>query len=251
MRASTVATFLVLGSGLMLRAGEGRAESVALTPTQVHLSKEVPTMLLTLRNDGKGTARFQLSANAWSQNEKGEMVLTPTKEVVFFPTFVVAPPGGKKKVRVGTTASFGAAERTYRLTLEELPPPETEAVPGKVAVLTRISVPVFVQPEKPAPKGALEVTAGKGSIRVELRNSGNSYVIPSNIVVRFVSGKEKDTPAREQTLDGWYLLAGGTRVYEVKPSAEDCRGATSIVVEATFAKETLTKTVNAAAACGR
>jgi fimbrial chaperone protein len=249
MRPSIVAILLVLGPGLLLRAGEGRAESVGLTPTQVHLSKDTPTALLTVRNDGKGTARFQLSASAWSQNEKGEMVLTPTKDVVFFPTFVVAPPGTEKKVRVATSASFGAVERTYRLTLEELPPTETEAVPGQVAVLTRISVPVFVQPEKPAPKGALLVTAKKGAIAIVLRNEGNSYVTPSKIAVQFVAGK--DTPARERTLDGWYLLAGGSRRYDVQPSPEECKGATSIVVSATFAGETLTRNVDAAAACGR
>ena len=244
-----VAALLLLGPGLLLRTGEARAESIAIKPTQVHLSKDTPSALLTVRNDGKTPTRFQLSAFTWAQDERGEMSLAPTKDVVFFPTFVVLPPGAEKKVRVGTSVEFADVEKTYRLFFDELPPAETEAVPGGVAVLTRFGVPVFLQPRKPAAKATLEASPGKGALAVVVRNAGNSYVLPSKVSVRF-QAKDGKTE-RERSLDSWYILAGGLRRYEIVPSAEECAGASSAVVEATVAGETLSATVDATSVCPR
>lgn len=222
MRASTVA-LLLLGPGLLLRVAEGRAESVTLKPTSIRLTKEEPSALLSVTNPGTGTKRYQLSASAWSQDEAGKMVLHDTKEVVFFPAFVVLPPGAEKKVRIGASTPFGASERTFRVTLDELPPLETEAKPAGVAVLTRFSVPVFLEPEKPEPKPALEANAGKGTVRITLKNDGNAHLKPTAVRVRFLAADGK--LVRERALDAWYVLAGGRRRWEVTPTPEECAGA--------------------------
>jgi len=58
---------------------------------------------------------FQLQVNAWSEDPKEGMTLGPTGDIVFYPTLITLKAGVKThKVRVGTTAPFGALERTYR-----------------------------------------------------------------------------------------------------------------------------------------
>lgn len=242
----TVAALLL---GPFIGAGEARAQSVAVKPTQIHLSAPAPTALLTLRNDGKRPMRFQITASAWTQSENGEMKLSPTKDVIFFPTFLVVDPGAEKKVRIGTSASFGDVEKTYRIFLEELPPLETETSPGNVEVLTRLGVPIFLRPAKPSEKATLDIGAAGGKVNATISNGGNVHVVPTKVSLK-VLGRE-DALVSERPLEAWYVLAGTTRKYEVALSKDDCAKAEAIVVEATAGRTPLSARIDASGACNR
>src|SRR2546430_9969166 len=124
------------------------AAGLNVSPVQVRLTPEESKALITLRNDGQGETRFQVSAKAWDEDAVKGMVLTPTQDVVFFPALFVLKAGEAKNVRVGVTVPFGTMERTYRVFIEELPPPEKPSTTSSVRVLTRVGIPVFVAPVK-------------------------------------------------------------------------------------------------------
>jgi len=52
----------------------------------------------------------------------------------------------------------------------------------------------------------------------------------------------------EQPIDGWYILAGERRVYDVEVAREACAGTRAIVVEVKAGEQTLTERLDVAAA---
>src|SRR3954469_13224162 len=103
------------------------AASFSVDPTLITLSPRASSTLLVVRNESPQPVRLQVSAVAWSQGLEGDMQVQPTEDLVFFPSLFTLEPGQDRKVRVGTTANFGAAEKSYRLFLEQLPPATREA----------------------------------------------------------------------------------------------------------------------------
>ncbi|MDA8656068.1 fimbria/pilus periplasmic chaperone [Luminiphilus sp.] len=78
---------------------------------------------LTVRNDGTEPASLQMEMLNWSQAQ-GQDVLTPTRELLANPPIFTVPAGGSQLVRVGLRrAPDGQRELTYRIVLQELPPP--------------------------------------------------------------------------------------------------------------------------------
>src|SRR5437870_13055774 len=115
MRASTGGVVVLLLLGL---AGSVRAAALGIDPILVELSPAAPTALLALRNEGSEPVRLQVSAFTWAQNLEGEMQLAPTSELVLFPPLLEIAPGEERKIRVGTTAAFGPAEKSFRVLVD-------------------------------------------------------------------------------------------------------------------------------------
>jgi len=189
-----------------------RAATVSIDPIRVHLSATNRSQSLTLTNSGQESLRFQISAFTWQQNVAGEMELTPTEELVFFPAFLELGPSESRRVRVASTAPAGAKEKSFRLFLDELPPLQ-KGQPGSVRVLTRLGVPVFVQPAAPTARPSLDVRIEGSRVLVVLENRGNSYFLAQSVHV--VGRSATGSTVVQQDLPGWYVLAGGRRVYDL------------------------------------
>src|ERR1700759_2394475 len=99
-----------------------QATAVAVDPTRLHLSAKAHAQSLTLRNSGTEKARFQVSAFSWAQSTSGEMQLTPTQDILFFPSLLEIAPGETRKIRVTTDVPADTLEKSYRLFVDELPP---------------------------------------------------------------------------------------------------------------------------------
>jgi fimbrial chaperone protein len=208
------------------------ASAYKVTPIQVVLSGKTSSALLTLTNESPETLRFQLSAFAWSQSPQGEMQLAPTDEVLFFPVLLSIGPGEERKVRVGATARAGSIQKTYRIFFEELPPPaRPEAEVGsQVRLLTKMGIPIFLNPASPASVPKLESLAvGSEKVSFRLRNAGNAHFMAQLVRVTGVDARGEKTFERD--LAGWYVLAGGERLFETGMSAEDCQRTRSVAVE--------------------
>jgi len=83
----------------------------------------------------------------------------------------------------------------------------------------------------------------------ELRNTGTRHAIPLEIRVRGLGPAGEALWAREP--DGWYILAGDRRVYEIPLSREDCARTKTIAVEVKAGEQALAERLDvAAAACG-
>jgi fimbrial chaperone protein len=201
--------------------------NVDVSPVRLHLSSAHRSAMLSLRNRGAHTIRYQITADAWRESASGEMVLTPTSELVFFPSLLEIAPGETRRIRIASTAASAGVERSYRIRVEPLPD-GISTRPGVVRVLTRFSVPLFVQPARLDPRPDASVRVEPGRLVAVVRNRGTSYFVARRV---HVVGRARDGAAVvERELPGWYVLAGGERAYELPLSAEECAALTDVAV---------------------
>src|SRR4051794_9617959 len=124
LRGFGLGVLVLLGWG----AGSAEASAFTVTPVRILLGRGANSALLNVRNDSTDAIRFQISLKAWNQAPDGEMQLTDTNDLVFFPSMMELAPGEEKKVRVGSAFKAPVTtERTYRIFFEELPPPQVTA----------------------------------------------------------------------------------------------------------------------------
>src|SRR5918993_1012440 len=100
-----IATVIAGLAGLILSASEARAASLSVNPTQIRLSRQSPSALLTIKNEGSSPTRVQIAVHAWDQRLDGQMDLKPTTDIVFFPSMLTLNPGQGRTIRIGTTAA--------------------------------------------------------------------------------------------------------------------------------------------------
>lgn len=234
--------------GLFTQVEVARGATFAVSPVQLTLGPSSPSALLTLRNQGSQPTRLQLSAMVWRQTADGKMQFEPTEDVVYFPAMLVLAPGESRSVRVGAVRQAGELERTYRVFVEELPPLERvdDGVENGVHVLTRMGIPVFVEPAAVHRSAALRnARVHEGRVSLEVHNTGNVHFRIRGL--RFIGRDEKGVRFNHVE-PGWYVLAGGQRDYEVALPPGACAGLRSLTVslEAEAAAET-TLVVNATA----
>jgi fimbrial chaperone protein len=241
-----VAGTIVLG--IIVATSEAAASSFTVMPTQIYFSGRTVTALVTLRNESEEPLRFQISAFTWEQQSTGEMQLQPTDDVVVFPALLMLQPREERRIRVGSVAAFAATERTYRIFVEELPsadPPST-AQPG-VKVLTKMGIPIFLRPARTVAEATLQdLHVSHGRFAFELRNSGTVHFVPDQVRVRAL-GPSK-TALFDRGLEGWYILAGGTRLYDLPLARDDCERAASFVVDVKIGTTRLTEQLEASPA---
>ena len=226
------------------------AATFTVNPTRVSLSAKARSALLTLKNTSDQLVRFQLDVVRWHQNEKGEMSFEPATEIVFFPKLVTLAPRQERTIRLGTTLPSGSVERAFRIFIEELPPTTaaagSAAAPGEVRILTRVGIPIFVEPGQAREEFAVNAPELRSSrARFELRNGGNVHVVPVSIKVRGYRGPDV---AFEQDVQSWYILAGGTRVYEVVVPRETCATLSAIGVDVELGRRVLSERADVRAA---
>jgi len=215
-----------------LTASSARAGGLNVSPIQLLLSPQTTKAMLTLRNDGVETVRYQVSATSWNQNSKGELQLAPTNEVLFFPALFTLKPGEERNVRVGVGTPFGLVEKTYRVFVEELPPTARPAQPSsEVRVLTRVGVPVFLAPARAVERRTIEglgARGGRASFRVS--NQGTLHFREDAVKLRGLDAKGEVLFEREQR--GWYVLAGGALDYEFE-LPKGCQGLAALLASVT------------------
>jgi fimbrial chaperone protein len=234
IRFATAALFGLWASGGW-HVASASAATFTVEPTQIQLSARTGSVLLTLRNDSDDTLQFQLSLFKWTQTPSGQMQLEPTDDIVFFPTLLALKPKESRRVRIGSATSQDVLEKTYRIFVEELPP--VNSAGGGVRVLTKMGIPIFVRPTKEVATATLsELWQEDGLLRFSLKNAGSVHIVPARISVR---GHDGSNTAFKHELDGWYVLAGGRREYEVKIPPDVCARLTSMVVNIQFASSTL------------
>jgi fimbrial chaperone protein len=213
-----------------------------VTPTEVNLSAGSTSALVTLRNGNKTPIRFEITVFRWSEDERGQMNLQPSPDITFFPKLIELPPGASRNIRIGVNAGVARdVEQSFRLFVEELPD-ETAPRANAVAIRTKMGIPVFVRPGKPARSAVIDgVTVQNGVVRTRVRNTGNLHVNVENIVVNGAGAGNKPAFAKEGR--GWYVLPGATRIFEVPLTPAECTSATSVAVEV-FGHNTSLKAAN-------
>jgi fimbrial chaperone protein len=220
-RASCAVFAAALCAAAVVFPASARAGEIEVSPVLVELDAARRSAIVSIRNTAQAPARYQVRAYAWGQDDQGTMQLGDTKDVVFFPPLVELASGEERKLRIGVSAAPAAAEKTYRVFVEELPPPESPDAPGQVRVLTRIGVPIFFAPTKTVTKGeAAFLSAGAGRAELRIRNPGTVRLRPSAVTLHGVAAD--GTRTFETALHPWYVLAGGERQYQAEIPKDAC-----------------------------
>ena len=253
MRSRQLSLAVVTAALIALVPAIALGASFTVSPIQVYLSAKQTSAIVTVRNDSDESMRFQLTAMKWDQSETGEMQLTPTTDVVFFPRLLTIPRGGERNVRVGVVVPFGATEKTYRLFIEELPPTSDTAggAQNSVRMRTRMGIPIFAMPTTGRAGAAItDLRVENGRVVLRLENRGTSHVIPE--MIRVTGRTREGGAAFEKTINSWYVLAGRSQRFEVTLSDRECRGAASVSADVRIGELiNLTQTASVtAASCG-
>jgi fimbrial chaperone protein len=195
----------------------GKAEpafgaDIAVSPVNVTLTRDTHSALLTVTNQGADTVRFSLSTFAWGESDSGKMELAPTTDIVFFPTLLTLTPGEGRNVRLGTQLQPGDTEKTYRIFLEELPSPQTSATGRgmQIHVLSKIGIPIFLQPDKPKTQAEIRsIAMTRNAVSFQIANTGSVHMLPGPVTI--AGSDEADKIIYSKQIDLWYVLAGGSR----------------------------------------
>jgi fimbrial chaperone protein len=224
--------FLSLLTALgLIQVKQAWGSNFQVSPVQVSLSSKVSNQALKIHNDSNETLRFQIKTYAWSQDAKGEMQLTATEDIVAFPGLFSLNPGEQRSVRVGTLAPIGAVEKTYRIFVEELPQPETTNKKSNgIRILTKMGIPIFLQPISKIVDGKIEnVNINNSHLYFNIKNTGNTHFFTQKIRVQGLDGTGKSV--FDQQRNGWYILAGISQPYDLKIPAQECNKTQTLVLE--------------------
>ncbi len=224
-----------------LLAGPASA-AVEVSPIRIELTRAASNALVALVNTGTEDVRFELRLVSWKQDGTGKMELDNTNDVSVYPPLLVLKPGERRNARVAVApALFGPVERTYRLLAQELPRAPKAGSGARVQVLTRLLIPIFVEPEKPVVDLRVEAFAAeKGRASFEVVNRGTVSQRTETVVVDALDASGA-TVASERW-DGWYVLAGERRRYEWAVPAASCRKVASLSVKVKLETRELTAT---------
>jgi fimbrial chaperone protein len=238
---------------VLICAAPAHGASFSVAPVDVTMSAHRRSQLITIHNDDREKIRFQLSAFQWQERADGKTVLSPTDDVIFFPQLFELDPNESQKIRIGVTVPAGEVERTYRLRIAQLKPPQTQHqnTGSTIFVLTNISIPVFVEPAAPTPVGAIQSLALEhGVLTFTVRNSGNAHLRIGTLKVDGFAGGAQPLFTRQAA--GWYVLAQGSRNYEVKLPTPECQRISRLSVSILTPRGRLTGELpTSAAGCAR
>jgi fimbrial chaperone protein len=227
--------------------GPAAGGELEISPVSVDLGRARST-LISVRNTAKERGRYQIKVYAWDESPLGQMRLEPAKDLVAFPGLLELAPGEERKLRIGTTAVPGERERTWRVFVEEILPAATAEEGSRIRSRLRVGIPVFLSPERVVAGGEIVgLGVERGKVTLLLKNPGTVRIRPSS--VRVVVSDKKGRTVFEKSFQGWYVLAGGDRLYEVALPRDACAKAATVTAIAAGDRPIEAKQPVASGAC--
>ncbi len=197
-------------------AGSAFAAEFNLNPTRVHLDRARAVETLALGNGDQQPLSFEVSVKRWTMAADGSWQLQPSDDLIVHPLVFTVQPGEQARLRVGTLQPETGSERAYRVELQQLPRNGGDGM--EIQVLTRVSVPVFVQPSAPASAAAVSsATFDAEGLRLTLANTGSAYLPPQDARLRLLDGSGRTLA--ESALTVGYVLAGARLPLPAQPVA--------------------------------
>jgi fimbrial chaperone protein len=195
-----------------LAAGAAHAGAVVLWPLDPVMAPGERATALWIENRGREPVTLQIRSFDWSQSA-GEDQYARQDEVIPSPPIASIPPGQRQLVRIiRRTTGTASAEHSYRLLVDELPPPldaaKTDAASAQLRVQMRYSIPLFTydgQGTTAQPQLHARTVIVEGRRYAEIRNTGARHA--RLVDLRIVHGASSVTAAAG--LIG-YVLPGAT-----------------------------------------
>jgi fimbrial chaperone protein len=184
------------------------AQSLSVLPVNIFFTPGQRATSLTVTNQGKSKIAVQIRAYAWSQKD-GEDQLTATDEVVASPPLATIAPGASQVIRLILRQSPQGREATYRILLDQIPPP---AEPGVVHFVLRLSIPIFAQPAiRSFADVQFHLERNAGQIYLVGLNAGNLHESIRDIVLTASDGRKLKPESNASP----YILSGITRRWHI------------------------------------
>jgi fimbrial chaperone protein len=181
-----------------------RAQAFSVLPVNVFMGPGQRAATLSVTNQDKTQTAIQIRAFSWSQKDGADQ-LTPSDQVVVSPPIATIAPGATQVVRLILRKVPEGQEATYRILVDQIPPP---AEPGVVHVVLRLSIPIFAQPTTAAAAHVqFHVERDAGQLFLVGSNNGLRHEAFRNIALRTSDGRE----LKEESGASPYILAGATR----------------------------------------
>lgn len=182
-----------LFSLLALLPATAHASAVVIWPVDPVIASGEQATALWLENKGDTPVTLQVRALAWSQ-PNGEEQLAQQDEVVASPPIATVAPGARQLVRILRRTATAMPEGTYRLLVDELPPPPPTGPDGppqaRLAVQMRYSIPLFTfTGARPAPRLDAAIASGTGGRVLTIRNTGAGHARLTDL--RLVTGSRE------------------------------------------------------------
>lgn len=225
---------------------QAQTASFTIDPVQVKLSVTHDSQILKITNHGDGELRAELAAWVWDHGEDGVIQLAETQDIVFFPEIVALQAGESVMIRIGTEVAFGNVEKSYRLSIEQL---QSGAGPtaGQVAMLTKVTLPVFLQPADPQLEVHVDARIESGEMHALIRNAGNLHAVIDAVIFRGLDAQGR--VQYEDSQPGWYVLAGRTHRFTHELTAAICAVAQTVEIDVVMHGEIIAHSVDVSAGC--
>jgi fimbrial chaperone protein len=182
-----------------------------VTPVVINLAPQQLTTVLTLENHTEREADFQVRPFLWEQ-PGGDDRLTPTDAIVASPPLGKIAVGSKQVVRIVLRQPAQGREATYRLLLDQVPPPPQ---PGQVGLALRLSLPLFAEPGiRVAAHLRWSVEPSSGGYALVAVNDGGRHEAVRDLALTAADGRRL---ALETDVSP-YILAGATRRWRILTS---------------------------------
>jgi fimbrial chaperone protein len=207
-RRVTTSCVFAASLGALLAGGAASAQSLTVLPVNIELGPGQLATTLTVLNQGTAETSVQIRALLWSQSD-GVETLTPSDEVLASPPIATIPAAGSQVVRLVLRHPPKGHEATYRVLLDQIPPP---AAPGTVRIALRLSIPIFAEPETralPHVRYRVETDAGKAYLIAS--NDGGSHDTIRDIVLTANDGGALKLGGASP-----YILAGATSRWRIE-----------------------------------
>lgn len=213
--------------------GPARAGAFAVHPMRLELGGTTRSAALIVRNDDTVTLSFQVRGMEWSQDGSGADHYGDAPDLVYFPRLLVLEPGKEAVIRIGLRQVATAVEKTYRLFVEELPPPPSEARDegqARIRALVRFGAPVFVKPLQPFARIEIEQPGVQaGQIRWRMHNAGNRHQRFESLRLIGLDGQGSELFSNDPSVH--YILAGKARDFQVPMPAAICSRVARLILE--------------------
>jgi fimbrial chaperone protein len=184
------------------------AQALSVLPVNIFFPPGQKATTLTVTNQGKTDTAVQIRAYAWNQ-QTGEDQLLSTDAVVLSPPLASIAPGASQVIRLILRQTPQSGEATYRILVDQIPPP---AEPGVVHIVLRLSIPIFAMPTtRVFPHVQFHVENDGEKVFLVGSNDGLVHETIRDIALTTSDGRQ----LKAETSASPYVLAGATRRWPI------------------------------------
>jgi len=207
IRTTTLA-LLLLGTVL---SGPVFSGTWRVIPIRLEFDQRARSGVVTLINDSEETISFKVEAREWTQDRAGKDQYTETSDILFFPQSLTLGPNSQRVIRAGIKVPALNREKTYRLFIQQEPPPQDKPTTA-VAIVIRFGLPIFAKPLEEDIRGEIvRASIQGGDLSIGVKNKGNAHF---RVKTLKISGNDANgAPVFSEELSGAYLLAGTERTF--------------------------------------